>query len=209
MAKSTVFLLLILIPIYIYSQDAPSNLPPKGEAAANRESIGELTSEASPFGGRLEGAFRGVVADMDMHTPLRDVAIHTDRNQTARTNYRGEFTLSGEFTEVTFGRTGFLPRKLSRDSLLVADTVFLLPRMSELDEVVVIGKAPQAGFDVEEAARQGAAMAAPSGGISFDFASLFDFRGRRHARRRKRLEKIFENYDRADDPLLNPPKQRP
>ena len=158
MAKSTIILLFILTPIYIYAQ------------------------------------VRGVVADMDMHTPLRDVNIRTDRNQGVRTNYRGEFVLSGEFSEVTFGRTGFLPRKLSRDSLLVTDTVFLLPRMSELDEVVVIGKAPQPGFNMKETARQGAAMAAPSGGMSFDLEKMVNFRARRHAKRRKRLEKIFKDY---------------
>ena len=41
---------------------APSNLPPKGEASPAAESIAEITSEASPFGGRLEGAVEGAEA---------------------------------------------------------------------------------------------------------------------------------------------------
>ena len=141
------------------------------------------------------GQVHGVVADMDLHQSLRNVAIHTDRNHSARTNYRGEFNVTGEFSEITFGLTGYLPLTLTREQFLKTDTVFLLPRMSELDEVVVIGKAPQPSFSMKEVARQGAAAASPSGGISFDLMQMLDFRARRHARRRQRIAKILENYD--------------
>lgn len=141
------------------------------------------------------GQVHGVVADMDLHTPLRNVAIHTDRNHSVRTNYRGEFDVAGDFSEITFGLTGYVPLTLTREQFLQADTVFLLPRMSELDEVVVIGKAPQPGFSMKETAQQGAAAASPPGGISFDLMQMLDFRGRRQAKRRKRIAKILDNWD--------------
>lgn len=160
----------------------------------------------------IYGQRRGVVADMDLHTPLRNVAVHTDRNHAVRTNYRGEFDVTGEFAEITFGLTGYLPLTLTREQFLKTDTVFLLPRMSELDEVVVIGKAPQPGFNMKETARQGAAAAAPPGGISFDLMQMLDFRARRYARRRKRLAKILDGYDAptpSPDPLREAEKRVP
>ena len=84
-------------------------------------------------------------------------------------------------TDLVFSYTGYRTVTIKASSNM---NVRMEPDALGLDEVVVIGKAPQPNFSMKEVARQGAAAASPSGGISFDLMQMLDFRARRHARRR-------------------------
>ena len=77
----------------------------------------------------------------------------------------------------------------------LTDTVLLLPTM--LNEVVVYGKAPKLGFDVQEAARQSARIGArmAPGGFGFDFFRMFDKRTRRPSKKEREMnERILKTY---------------
>ena len=76
---------------------APSNLPPKGEAL----SAAELTSEASPFGGRLEGAIEFKVTGRTILDPgWRVIYAKDNPDEEAPSNLpqRGEATSATELT---------------------------------------------------------------------------------------------------------------
>ena len=81
------------------------------------------------------------------------------------------------------------------NATIETDTVLLLPTM--LNEVVVYGKAPKPGFDLQEAARRSArigAMKAPKG-VKFDFFRMFDKSTRRPSKKEREMnERILKTY---------------
>ena len=142
---------------------------------------------------------RGVVADIVTRVPLRDVRVISDANEVDSTNYRGEFALKKPFSNIRLGHKKYLSRMLDADELR-GDTVYMIPLVSELSEVVVTGRAPRIskGFfsGMDEAVAAGAAMA--PGGIKFDFfAPLARFdRSKRYVskKKRKHQQEVLENY---------------
>ena len=142
---------------------------------------------------------KGVIADMESRKPLRDVTVHSSANEIVKTNYLGRFVLISTFTSVTITCKGFLSRTLNRDEMQ-RDTIFLLPRMSELDEVVIYAKAPKIGFDLKSLTKDASLSAPRSGGIGagFDFfkpLERFDRSKRYVSRKQRRKQKeILDNY---------------
>ena len=122
---------------------------------------------------------RCVVADIETRRPLRGVRVTTDTNATIETDYTGTCILPATFKSLAFA----------------SYTVLLLPTM--LNEVVVYGKAPKPGFDLQEAARRSArigAMKAPRG-VKFDFFRMFDKSTRRPSKKEREMnERILKTY---------------
>ena len=85
------------------------------------------------------GAQQFVVADMESRVPLRDVQIHTDDNQDARTIWDGTFSLKEGFGRISFYHPQY-ERRYVLTSELKGDTIFLLPKMNTLREVVIYGE---------------------------------------------------------------------
>ena len=80
-----------------------------------------------------------VVADMESRVPLRDVIIHTDDNQSAKTIWDGTFSLNDGFDRISFSHPLYEKRYVLK-SELKGDTIFLLPKMNTLREVVIYGE---------------------------------------------------------------------
>ena len=136
---------------------------------------------------------RCVVADMETHRPLKGVQVKTNTNATTETDYTGTCILPATFKSLAFASYGYMRRLMNRSEL--TDTVLLLPTM--LNEVVVYGKAPKLGFDLQEAARRSArigAMKAPRG-VKFDFFRMFDKSTRRPSKKEREMnERILKTY---------------
>ena len=136
---------------------------------------------------------RCVVVDMETRRPLKAVRVITEDNITVETDYTGTCLLPKTFKKLKFVGYGYMRRLMNRSEL--TDTVLLLPTM--LNEVVVYGKAPKPGFDLQEAARRSArigAMKAPRG-VKFDFFRMFDKSTRRPSKKEREMnERILKTY---------------
>ena len=80
-----------------------------------------------------------VVADMESRVPLRGVLVHTNDNQDARSNWDGTFLLKEGFEKILFSHPHYEKRYVLR-SELKGDTIYLLPSMNTLREVVIYGE---------------------------------------------------------------------
>lgn len=147
-----------------------------------------------------------VIYDLETHTPLRRVLIWADRQLADSTDYRGQAVLPARFDTLLVSRPGYIALRIPAKS--VGDSIPLLSKMNSISEVVVYGedrtKAVQAAVDrwtKEE--RTEYALRHPKTGVSFDLQRLFDFRGRRARRQRKRMEQLFRQMDaRENDPII-------
>lgn len=84
------------------------------------------------------GAQTFVVTDLDTRVPIRDVRVNTDDNQRTASNWDGTFTLKEGFSRINLSHPKYLSRYVLT-SELKGDTIYLLPSMNTLDEVVIIG----------------------------------------------------------------------
>ena len=85
------------------------------------------------------GAQQFVVADMESRVPLRDVLVHTDDNQDTRTIWDGTFSLKEGFNRISLSHPLYEKRYVLK-SEMKRDTIFLLPKMNTLREVVIYGE---------------------------------------------------------------------
>lgn len=79
-----------------------------------------------------------VVTDLDSRIPIRDVKVYTDDNQHTTSNWDGTFSLKEGFCRINLSHPKYLSRYVLT-SELKGDTIYLLPSMNTLDEVVIYG----------------------------------------------------------------------
>ena len=80
-----------------------------------------------------------VVADMESRVPIRDVLIHTNDNQDTKSCWDGTFSLHEGFDKIMFSHLNYEKRYVLK-SELKGDTIWLMPRMNALREVVIYGE---------------------------------------------------------------------
>lgn len=80
-----------------------------------------------------------VVADMESRVPIRDVIIHTNDNQDTKSQWDGTFSLKEGFERISFSHLNYEKRYVLK-SELKGDTIFLMPNMHALREVVIYGE---------------------------------------------------------------------
>lgn len=134
----------------------------------------------------------GVVFDMETKRQIAGVRVYINPKGTVITDSRGRFVISQPCNGVTFSHVSYESRAYSRKEL--CDTIWLMPKLNRLDEVVITAKAPIVCIKKGEVSKYAKQFKAPSGLFSFDMFKLFDFKGHKHEKRRKRLEKILEDY---------------
>ena len=76
---------------------------------------------------------------MESRVPLRDVLVYTDNNQNTKTIWDGTFSLKEGFDRISFSHPLYEKRYVLK-SELKGDTIFLLPKMNTLREVVIYGE---------------------------------------------------------------------
>ena len=144
-------------------------------------------------------ATRGVVIDLETRKPLGnvDIIINGSYVNKAKTNYKGEFTIVGTVSDLTFCRQGYEYRKMTLAEL--KDTIDLLPNYNKLNEVVVIGRKPGAHMPVLSLI-DGQLKAAPkqprTAVVEGDFLGWLRIFEKGHVSAKKRRErmKAIENY---------------
>ena len=80
-----------------------------------------------------------VVADMESRVPIRDVIIQTDDNQDTTSKWDGTFSLHEGFGKIIFSHLNYEKRYVLK-SELKGDTIWLMPNMNALREVVIYGE---------------------------------------------------------------------
>lgn len=80
-----------------------------------------------------------VVADMESRVPVRDVFIHTNDNQNTQSKWDGTFFLKEGFDKIMFSHLNYEKRYVLK-SELKGDTIWLMPNMHALREVVIYGE---------------------------------------------------------------------
>lgn len=133
----------------------------------------------------------GVVFDMETLRPVSGVKIYMNPAGRTDTDIYGRFNIGAEVNSVTFTHGSF--ESLSMNVEEIRDTVWLIPKMRRLDEVVIYGVKPKLGFDMKDAVRRniGGAGRGPSG---MDIFSIFNFKANKQARRRKEIKKMLDKY---------------
>ena len=135
-----------------------------------------------------------VVYDMETRRCIPDVKVYINPRGTVMTDRYGRFVITGKCNSITLSHGSYEALSLARSS--VRDTIWLLPKMRRLDEVVIYGKKPKPGFDIGEATRRAAAGTGIKGGsgTNFDFFSIFNPKARKHAKRRKKIKEMLDKY---------------
>ena len=82
---------------------------------------------------------RMVVVNVESKVPVRDVRISADGGQEMRTSWDGLFALPDSFRRLDFHHPDFERRYVLRGELK-GDTIFLIPNMNALREVVIYGE---------------------------------------------------------------------
>lgn len=135
-----------------------------------------------------------VVFDIETRRCVPGVTVYINPSGKTMTDSYGRFTVSGGCNGITLSHGSF--EALSLDKSSVRDTIWLLPKMRRLDEVVIYGKKPKPGFDIKAATQRTAAGAGVRGGsgANFDFFSIFNPKARKHAKRRKEIKEMLDKY---------------
>lgn len=82
----------------------------------------------------------GVVFDMETKRQIAGVRVYINPKGTVITDSRGRFVISQPCNGVTFSHVSYESRAYSRKEL--CDTIWLMPKLNRLDEVVITAKAP-------------------------------------------------------------------
>lgn len=132
-----------------------------------------------------------VVYDIETHMPVSGATVFINPKGTTATDRYGRFFISGHIHSLTITHVAYEKRVMYSSE--VRDTVFLLPKMNVVDDVVIIGRKPKIGFDVRGTV-SGTVSAVPSTGLmSFDFFSLFQKKKKSHKNREK-FNKLMRDY---------------
>ena len=84
------------------------------------------------------GAQQFVVTNLESRVPIRDVLVYTDDHQQTKSHWDGTFSLNEGFVRINFSHPKYLERYVLKTELK-SDTIYLLPSMNTLDEVVIYG----------------------------------------------------------------------
>lgn len=134
-----------------------------------------------------------VVFDMETKRPISKVKVYVNPKGSALTDNHGSFRFSGTCNSMTFSHVSYESRSLRRSEL--RDTVWLMPKMNNLDEVVILGLKPRISLNMKRISSDASYYGKTSSGVSFDLFSVFDkSQKRKSGKARERYKKILERY---------------
>lgn len=132
----------------------------------------------------------GVIANIETGLPIKDVKIYTNTNKVVTTGWMGDFYIYSDFQSITISHGKFMPITMKREEM--TDTIYMLPKLYTLDEVVVWGKRPFISPQITKRIAEDAKLCAP-GGFSFDFFSIFK-RNPMNKKQRQKHDEIIKTY---------------
>lgn len=138
-----------------------------------------------------EAQVTAVVYDIETHMPVPDAKVFINPKGTTTTDRYGRFFIQGNCHSITITHVAFEMRVLARSE--VHDTIFVLPKMNVVDDVVIIGHKPKYGIDFTGTARSAAASTPRQSSLSFDFFSIFT-KKKKSAKEREKFNKLMRDY---------------
>jgi hypothetical protein len=136
---------------------------------------------------------RGVIIDIETRVPIGDARLFLSTNKEVDTNYRGEFHIVGDFNSLSIVHPKYLTRKMTCAEM--TDTIFLIPIMNELSEVVVWGKKKDISaqfalnpFDLKLASIN------PNSGINLLGLLGYMFKSHKKEKQQERNKEVLKNY---------------
>lgn len=132
-----------------------------------------------------------VVYDIETHMPVSGATVFINPKGTTTTDRYGRFFINGRVHSLTLTHVAYEKRVMYSSE--VRDTVFLLPKMNVVGDVVIIGRKPKVGFDVRNTVSRAVSTVPSTGLMSFDFFSLFQKKKKSHKNREK-FNKLMRDY---------------
>ena len=139
------------------------------------------------------GQVQCVVADMETHTPIRNVKIFTNRGDVYVTDYTGNVRIDKAFESAKVSHVSYLERQAKRETM--KDTLYLLPKENELHTLYVWGKDRKRIKELVGSVTMGLdAYAPPQGIATFDFFKMFEKKPL-NKKTRKKNEELLKQWD--------------
>ncbi len=134
-----------------------------------------------------------VVLDMETRMPVSKAKVYVNPSGSVTTDRYGRFHIVGNCHSMTFSHAGYESRAIQKSEL--RDTVWLMPKMHTLDEVVIWGMKPKVRFGIDRITADASRYGKPSSGMTFDLFSAFD-KSQKHksGKDRERYKNILKNY---------------
>lgn len=137
----------------------------------------------------------GIFIDLQTHLPVPDVQIRTNTGYARLSDKAGRFSLSIPFSSITITHTSYVMRVLNKEEM--KDTIYLLPKSININEVTILGRKPRVTFSLNALSgktdpRIGPAKS-PSGMNFLGWLSIFE-KGHVSKKEREKRRKAIENY---------------
>lgn len=145
----------------------------------------------SPFCAVCSAQATAVVYDIETKMPVSGVTVFINPKGTTTTDKYGRFFLQTRAHSVTLTHVGYEKRVLYGSE--VRDTIFLLPKLNVIDDVVIVAKKPKVTFDMNKISRDASYYAPPQTGIGFDFFSIFS-KKKKSGKEREKFNNLMRNY---------------
>ena len=138
-----------------------------------------------------------VVADIESHAPIPRVLIYLKSGEHIRTNLEGCFILQTDsFEQITLKHPKYLTRIVTPEETR-EDTLFLLPTMNALHEVVIYGKRKDKETKLKQFSHpyiEDDPLLKPATPSGIDILEFFNFAEKRRKKRGAKVKKTLENY---------------
>lgn len=137
---------------------------------------------------------RGVLVDMSNHQRVAFAKIYTNTGSMITSDKEGIFTLPTNAQSVTVSHPRYMSRVLDKNDM--RDTIELLPRSIDLNEVVITAKAPGMSFSTKLNPQNDPLLnvgRTPSGNDFLGWLKVFE-KGYVSGKQRAKRRKAIENY---------------
>ena len=138
-----------------------------------------------------------VVADIESHAPVPHVLVYMKSGEHIRTNLEGAFILQTDsFGQFTLKHPKYLTRIVTPEDIR-EDTLFLIPSMNSLHEVVIYGTRKDKATKLQQFSHSYLSddpLLRPAAPTGHDILGFFNFAEKRRKKRGAKIKKTLENY---------------
>ena len=137
----------------------------------------------------------GIFIDLQTHLPVAEVQIRTNTGYARLSDKAGRFSLAIPFSSITVTHAHYVMRVLNKEEM--KDTIYLLPKSININEVTIIGRKPKVSFSLNalggETDPRIGPVRPPSGMNFLGWLSVFE-KGHVSKKEREKRRKAIENY---------------
>jgi hypothetical protein len=138
-----------------------------------------------------------IIADVESHVPIPRVLIYLKSGEHIRTNLDGAFILQTDsFGELTLKHPKYLTRIVTPEETHT-DTLFLIPTMNSLHEVVIYGQRKDKETKLKQFNQpfyEGDPLLKPAQPTGMDILGFFNLAEKKRKKRGEKVKRTLENY---------------